>query len=151
MALLLEAPAARAAVPPLARIVASVFKEDDQPFQNPERRQGRTAFTALDDVLRTAGPRLEGDLYVNLNGEDWRAAEVGAVLAALPAASRGAHNVRAPATSVGDIGAAAGALHIACAQRAFARGYATDSKAWILATSDYGDVSAVCLERSSNG
>jgi hypothetical protein len=47
---------------------------------------------------------------------------------------------------VGDVGAAAGALHIACAARSFARGYASAPQAWIIATSDYGDVSTLCLE-----
>jgi 3-oxoacyl-[acyl-carrier-protein] synthase I len=131
---------------PLATVTASIFREDDQPFQNTARRQGRTAFVALDQALSLAGPRLEGDLYVNLNGEEWRAAELGSALALLPVAARGTYRLTIPASSVGDVGTAAGALHVVCALRSFARGYATAAKAWLLTTSDYGDTSVLCLE-----
>lgn len=143
VALLLER---RGNGPALARTAAAVFEEIDEPFQNPERRHGRGLVTALRRALGGAGGRLDGDIYVNLNGEEWRAAELGTALSSLPAATRGPQRLIAPATSVGDVGAAAGALQIACALRSFARGYAAAPHAWILATSDDGDVSALCLE-----
>lgn len=146
VALLLEGQARRGAARPLAMVAASAFEESDEPFQNVTRRQGRAAKAALARALQTAGPSLEGDLYVNLNGEDWRGAELGAVLSGIPVASRGGYRVIAPATSVGDVGAAAGALHIACALRSYARDYAAGPQSWILATSDYGDASVISVK-----
>jgi 3-oxoacyl-[acyl-carrier-protein] synthase-1 len=146
VALLLQGPGQDRDLPPLARTRTVIFEEVDEPFQNPERRQGRGLATALRRALAEAGGALDGDLYVNLNGEDWRAAELGTALAAFPAGTVGAHRIVVPATSVGDVGAAAGALHVACALHSFARGYALASHAWSLATSDDGDVSALCLE-----
>jgi len=145
VALLIEGQATRPAGRPAAHIRAFAFEEADEPFPNAERRQGRAAIAALGRALQAAGPMLEGDVYVNLNGEEWRAAELGAVLSALPAGVAGNYRVHAPAISVGDVGAAAGALQIACAVRSFARGYALGGQAWVLATSEYGDVSALCI------
>lgn len=148
VALLLERPAPERASPPLAVTRAVVFEESDEPFQNTRRRQGVAASAALERALQSAGPALEGDVYVNLNGEDWRAAELGAALASCPAPASPTARYRLvmPATSLGDVGAAAGAIGIACALHSFARGHASGRRAWILATSDDGDVSALCLE-----
>jgi 3-oxoacyl-[acyl-carrier-protein] synthase-1 len=145
VALLLRPPASGPAPPPLAVTKAIVFEEADEPFQNVERRQGRAVVAALGRALQISSLSLDGDLYVNLNGEEWRAAELGAGLIALPAGAVGGYRVIAPATSVGDVGAAAGALHVACALRSFARGYAAGPHAWVLTTSDYGDASVLCV------
>jgi 3-oxoacyl-[acyl-carrier-protein] synthase-1 len=147
VALLLEPPPGRGVGrAPLATVTAAAFEEADEPFQNVSRRQGRAAQAALTRALQAAGPSLAGDLYVNLNGEDWRAAELGGALSGIPVGLRGVYRVLTPATSVGDVGAAAGALQIACAVRSYARGYASGPQSWILATSDYGDASVISVK-----
>lgn len=148
VALLLEGQAPREATPSLATEAAAVFEEADEPFQNAAIRQGRAASTALARALQIAGPSIAGDLFVNLNGEEWRGAELGAALSGLPVSARGTYRVVAPATSVGDVGAAAGALSIACALRSYVRHYAMGPQSWILTTSDYGDVSVISVKEA---
>jgi 3-oxoacyl-[acyl-carrier-protein] synthase-1 len=144
-ALLLEREGSRAAPPPLGRLRAIAWEEVDEPFMNAERAQGRGLVRALRRVCST-GTELSGDVYVNLNGEAWRAAELGAAASALPAHLRGPQRFQLPAACIGDVGAAAGGIHIACALRSFARGYAAGSRAWVVSTSDEGDVSVIGLE-----
>jgi 3-oxoacyl-[acyl-carrier-protein] synthase-1 len=144
-ALLIEREGARAALPPLGRLMALAWEEVDEPCVNPERQQGRGLAQALQRVC-SAGTELSGDVYVNLNGEAWRAAELGAAASALPAHRRGTQRFHVPAACIGDVGAAAGGVHVACVLRSFARGYAAGPSAWVVSTSDDGDVSVVGLE-----
>jgi 3-oxoacyl-[acyl-carrier-protein] synthase-1 len=143
-ALLVEREGAPRALPPLARLAALAWEELDEPCMNPERQQGRGLVRALQRVCSSGA--LSGDVYVNLNGEHWRAAELGTAASALPAHLRGPQTFRLPAACIGDVGAAAGGVHIACVLRSFARGYAAGPRAWVVSTSDDGDVSVIGLE-----
>jgi 3-oxoacyl-[acyl-carrier-protein] synthase-1 len=49
--------------------------------------------------------------------------------------------------SLGDVGAASGAVALAVAAQAFARGYATADQALVTSSSDHGDVAAACVRR----
>ena len=131
---------------PQVSVKSFVFEDADEPYLNDDRRQGRALSSSIQRVIAECGTNLSGDIFVNLNGEPWRAMELGTAIASLPPGSTGEYRVSTPAVSVGDVGAASGALQLACAVRAFARGYAMTSHAWILSSSDYGEVTAMCVE-----
>lgn len=120
------------------------FVDGDNPFLNTERRQGREMAAALESGLAAGAAR--GEMYVDLNGETWRSAELGSALATEAGSNMPSDQIVFPATSVGDVGAAAGALHIACALHSFERGYASTGTAWIVSSSEYGEVSVLRLE-----
>jgi len=146
VALVIEQRGSDSAPDPMGWIKSLAFEDGDNPFPNVERRQGRELAGAIRQALDAVENRIEGDIYVDLNGEDWRAAEFGSALASLAPGTLGPHQLLTAATSVGDIGAASGAMHIACALRSFERGYAASSQAWVLSSSEYGETSALCLE-----
>ncbi len=97
-------------------------------------------FAALDQ----AGlPELSGDLYLDLNGEPWRAHQWGSAL--IDIQTRFTGQVRLPAVSVGEVGAATGVLGVCLACRAFSRGYAGDEAAVVLSAGEAGDSACIVL------
>jgi 3-oxoacyl-[acyl-carrier-protein] synthase-1 len=116
-----------------------------------ERLQGRGLAAALVKVRDASGGPIAGDVYIDLNGETWRAAELGGALATLGQGALGVHRIHAPAASVGDTGAASGALAIACASQAFARGYSSGPKSWVISSADQGQISVACVESPAHG
>lgn len=108
---------------------------------------------ALAESLRetVAGAALkgpfEGSLVSDLNGENWRSKEWGhALLRLRPYLGEGLH-LMLPATSVGDTGAASGAVNVCVATRALVRGYARAEHILVVSSSERGQVGAVCLKR----
>jgi 3-oxoacyl-[acyl-carrier-protein] synthase-1 len=110
------------------------------------RELGAAAATALAEAGVPAG--FAGDVFLDLNGEEWRARVWATALLQL----RG-HldldrcNTVLPCASFGEIGAASGPVAVGLAVRAFARGYARDDKALVLSTSENGDVAAAVVTR----
>jgi 3-oxoacyl-[acyl-carrier-protein] synthase-1 len=85
----------------------------------------------------------------DLNGESGRAMEWGNLLVRLAATHPALRDapVWYPATSLGNTGAASGAIGICAAVRAFARGYAPADAALLLSSSDGPERGVVKLER----
>ncbi|WP_437933923.1 hypothetical protein [Sorangium sp. So ce341] len=106
---------------------------------------------ALADVAASALSRsgaelpFAGDLIVDLNGEPWRARQFALALGRLQPAHLGRYRLVTPAASVGDTGAASGALALVCAARASLRGYNSGRDILILSSSDDGDVGAIVV------
>jgi 3-oxoacyl-[acyl-carrier-protein] synthase I len=84
-----------------------------------------------------------GDVFVDLNGEPWRSLQWGYVLTEL--GDRFAGHMRLPAMSVGEIGAASGALGVLLASQSFARRYASADVALVLSVSEDGTTSCIAV------
>ena len=97
---------------------------------------------ALDDVQIDVH---RGELYLDLNGEDWRARQWGAALVRIQGRYAGAERI--PAVNVGDTGAASGALSVLLAVRSFARGYPQSDAAMVLSSSASGHTGAILILR----
>lgn len=82
----------------------------------------------------------------DLNGESGRSREWGMVLCRSAASFSQLKKLSHPADCVGDVGAASGALSIAVACRAFARGYAPGKEALLWTASDSGQRAACRIE-----
>ncbi|WP_147443941.1 hypothetical protein [Corallococcus sicarius] len=115
----------------------------------PRASGGRPTGIALSEVLeqtlRQAG--RVGAIYGDLNGEDTRAQEWANALVRLSA--RGALADAAlhwPAASLGDTGAASGAIAVVAAARSFVKGYAEGARVLVWSSSDEGQVAAVLLK-----
>lgn len=112
--------------------------------------QGEGLTACLREVL-ARGPhlaRFEGDLYSDLNGEEWRAREWGTALIRLEDELR-APDVHLPCVSVGDVGAASGALGVCLSVHAFTRGHSRTAQALVVSSSPWGTVG--CLRLHSAG
>lgn len=82
----------------------------------------------------------------DMNGESQRAAEWGALLTRVPAIAA-VQALEHPAQSIGDIGAASGALLLALAREAFAKGVAPASSALVLTASHDGARAALNIRQ----
>ncbi|WP_160174489.1 hypothetical protein [Archangium violaceum] len=112
----------------------------------------RSAGIALSEVITRAVPpgRRPGSIYGDLNGEDARAEEWGNTLVRLS----GSHDFSTaaqlwPAASLGDTGAASGAISVVAGARALWRGYSGgDVLLW--SSADTGEVAAALLCRAES-
>ena len=95
---------------------------------------------AMGRALSDAVPDLEGDVWplTDANGESYRASEWGAAVQRSATLRASFENTTYPAADVGDTGAAAPAVALAFALRAFARTYAPAPTALVLACDDLG-------------
>jgi 3-oxoacyl-[acyl-carrier-protein] synthase-1 len=147
--LLESAASARRRQPPmqLAIVSAAVRMEKDHFFTR-KPNLGVALAEALEEVLAGAALKapFAGSLVSDLNGENWRANEWGyARLRLGQKLAEGLHLVL-PATSVGDTGAASGAVGLCVAARALVRGYARAEHVVTVSSSERGQVGAVCLK-----
>ncbi len=152
-ALLLESPpgAHKRGIHPLATVAHSAFDPDGPHFLEPSARSNPALVSVLRQALGARGDvgQFEGDLIVDLNGEEWRAAAFGAALAAVPSDLLGNARVFPPAVCLGDTGAASAAIGMAMSLRAFARGYSRRAESLVLALSDYGEAGALLLRKEA--
>lgn len=110
-----------------------------------KERPGAALASAVDSAVRSAGVSvLEGLTVVDLNGEEARASAWGNALVRW--GPRFAGRVRLPATSLGDTGAASGAVGLLVGHQGLVRGYSRGSRAWVLSSSDAGQAACVVLE-----
>jgi 3-oxoacyl-[acyl-carrier-protein] synthase I len=100
---------------------------------------GRGLIEALRLALPDGGPASMPPWVVcDLNGESYRHAEWALLETRLPEALSRVQQVVRPVESVGDIGAATGALLLACVCEAFKRGYNPASEAMVWTAADDG-------------
>lgn len=91
---------------------------------------------------------FSGDVYSDLNGEPWRAYELGCARTRLSGRIADEARFVLPADSLGETGAASGAVSLCMAVRSFARGYALGAEALVLSSSEHGQVGAVRVARA---
>ncbi|MFY0570111.1 hypothetical protein ACN28E_40675 [Archangium lansingense] len=109
-------------------------------------RDGAGLAAAVEPLLEP-GTGLVADLLCDLNGEEWRAQGYGNALVRL-GALLGQRALILPALSLGDTGAASGAIALCAATRAFERSYARSDLALVLSTSENGESAAIRVRRA---
>lgn len=104
----------------------------------------------IGEVLERACPSgsFEGDVYLDLNGEQWRAQEWGMAQVRLKPRLE-ASAVHLPCVTLGDIGAASGALGACLAIHDLTLGHARSGQSLVVTSSHWGDVG--CLSLHSAG
>ena len=114
---------------------------------NGETRQGEALAAAALAALANAGVPLPfpGPLCSDLNGEHWRAYELGFARVRLADAIGPEAPFWFPCSSLGDVGAAGGAVGVCVAVRALVRRYAGAPALLVLASAEHGEVGAVCV------
>lgn len=124
--------------------------EEDHLFSENENR-GVALSAALTRTLSVASPSepFSGVLVSDLNGESWRASELGYARVRLARRLGDGLRVLCPAASLGDTGAASGAVSVCVAARALARGYSRSDRIVIAASSERGHVGSLSLRRGS--
>jgi len=108
---------------------------------------GRRMARAIREVLPAGrGNALGAEVVLDLNGESWRGAAWGHAQVALARLlDLGRSRVHLPALSLGETGAASGAVGIQLASHLFARGVAQHGIAVVCSVSDDGRVAAMRL------
>ncbi len=119
-------------------------------FLSGEPNTGMALAACIQDALDQASPGVSfsGDVYLDLNGESWRAMEWGSALVRL--AGRVAEpRLHLPCVSVGDVGAASGALGICLAVHELSRGHTRLKQALVVSSSDGGEVGCLSLQATT--
>jgi 3-oxoacyl-[acyl-carrier-protein] synthase-1 len=110
---------------------------------NPAEPIGIAVVECIEQVIAQAGvPGFAGDVFLDLTGEEWRALAWGHALVRLHD-KLGAIRVHTPAGSVGDVGAASGALGVCLAIESQRRRWASSPLSLVVSTSSTGQ--AGCL------
>lgn len=133
-----------------AALESAIVLEERGFDENSGQRLGPALGRAVEGALRGSSARLpfEGDVLCDLNGNEHRANDFGAMLARLgPGVIGGGARVRAPCAELGDTGAASGAVAVCLAVRSLTRRYAREPTVLITSRNDDGNVGAACLSQ----
>ncbi|MCY1078315.1 hypothetical protein [Archangium lansingense] len=138
--------------PVLAVAAAVATGREAGSFVEGQPQLGEALIRAAGEALAgiPPGKGLEGDLLCDLNGEQWRALAWGHAQVRL---RERLERVRLllPGVSLGDVGAASGAVGVCIAARAFARRYAMGDEALVLSSAEHGEVGAILVLRAPKG
>lgn len=111
---------------------------------------GKRLAKAMRDALRPlseASKNFQGDIYVDLNGEEWRSKAWGiAVNNTIDIINFDHCNIIIPAISVGEVGAASGGINVCLATRAFVKKYSCSAVSLVCSLSENGASSAILLK-----
>ncbi len=135
-----------------ATLLGAAVVPTGEPFASPVDRAARASDAgnalagAIVQALASASVDLpfRGDIYLDLNGEEWRAMVWGHAqthLVGVLAANR----VQLPSRQLGDVGAASAVVALCLATRAFVRRYSGDRRTVVCSVSDDGRCGAIVL------
>lgn len=134
-----------AAAPVLVAGVAT--GQEKNAFLSGEPSTGEALAACVQNALERSSPGelFSGDVYLDLNGEFWRAMEWGSALVRL--AGRVADpRLHLPCVSVGDVGSASGALGACLAVHELSRGHTRTKQALVVSSSEQGEVGCLSLQ-----
>jgi 3-oxoacyl-[acyl-carrier-protein] synthase-1 len=135
---------------PLAHLFEPITAQEPQCFNAKAPPMGRALVESLTKALvqAGAGDLPDGSLYLDLNGEEFRAREWGqTLLRARDTCRIDTWAPSIPAVSFGETGAASPLLALCLAARAFARGYGRGHHALLLVSGDDGHRAGMMLGR----
>lgn len=121
----------------------------DRPLKDFSAGFGQNIAAAVSKVLADVLPNtaFHGDLFVDLNGEMWRASAWGIATTQLTQWIDFDHcAVHSPADQIGEVGAAAPATALALATHAWQRGYAAGDRALIVTLDEDGTATATLIQ-----
>lgn len=129
---------------------APIKRDDEQWRINGAFAIGRVLAQAIEDACCVLEDKpFVGDIYLDLNGEEWRAkawSNAQIILQQKQLIDWDRCQEIVSGTSVGDIGTASTLLHIALVVRSFVENYATSDHALIATVSEEGDIGVVILK-----
>lgn len=131
---------------PAPRVHAARFNPGVVDFRSGEPMLGRATAHALAAALETAKrPALDGIVFADLNGEPWRAQELGSARMRLRAQLSDEIDWVLPAESLGEVGAASGGVALCLAASELKRQASTVSRAAVLSLSESGASGCILL------
>ncbi|MFL5348293.1 MAG: hypothetical protein ACJ8AT_26155, partial [Hyalangium sp.] len=141
--------ARRGAVAPVL-VTGIATGQESHSFLSGEPNTGVALAACIREALEQSALQgaFRGEVYSDLNGESWRAMEWGSALVRL--AGRVAEpRLHLPCVSVGDVGAASGALGACLAVHELSRGHARTPHALVVSSSEGGEVGCLSLQPAS--
>jgi 3-oxoacyl-[acyl-carrier-protein] synthase-1 len=123
------------------------LSQENNHYYSGGKNQGEALAAVIEQALGNAPVMspFAGDLISDLNGEEWRAHELGMAQVRVKDKLNSKLNLILPCMSLGEVGAASGAVAICIGVRALQRGYARRNSVLVVSSSDNGLVGAVCL------
>lgn len=126
-----------------ADISSVVTKETAFSHVEFERQEGADLVSI---TIEAAGETIPEEIYIDLNGENWRAREWGNAYVKLHMTYKDMSiKTYTPAESLGDTGASHGLISVCAAIQAFERGYSQSSSALILSSPESGELGAMLI------
>lgn len=116
-----------------------------------ERTQGAALAGVILQALATSrntSTTFSGDVISDVNGEEWRTYEFACARVRLSKQIGSQAHFVLPATTLGEIGCASGAVAICIAMSSFERNYAQQDSVLIASSSDNGGVGAVLVSKA---
>lgn len=148
VSLLLESSgsARRRGAPVLARVSAAAVAREPHPLTSGETNTAIGLTTCLGEALAAAGlsGHYTGDIVSDLNGESWRSLEWGTALVRLSDRLE-SPLLHMPCVSLGDTGAASGALGMCLASHLLSRGHTRTGSVLVTSSSASGETGCVAL------
>lgn len=148
VALLLESESAarRRGAAALSVVAGVATGREEHSWLSETPSAGRALGDCILGALRHVWPSqpFEGDIYCDLNGEEWRAREWGCMLTRVANRWR-QPRLHLPCNSVGDTGAASGALGLLLATHSFNRSHDRRTHALVVSRSEPGEAGCVAL------
>lgn len=131
---------------PLCVLAGVATAREPQPTAPGEPSTGQGLSRCIREAMKAAGisTPYAGDVYSDLNGEAWRAHEWGSAVVRLTE-QLGAVKLHLPCVSVGDVGAASGALGVCLASHALHRRHTKTDRALVISSAMDGNVGCIAL------
>lgn len=126
----------------------AIEKETHHFFSN-ELNQGVGLSKVIEQAFLNASVKnpFWGDIIVDQNGENWRARELAGARLRLSNKVSSESSFILPCVSIGDTGAASGAVSICVAVRSFMRNYSSNELTLVVSSSEHGDVGAALISK----
>lgn len=135
---------------PLAEVIAAETGEETTNYVRDKRVSSAGLKRVFESVAKTCGlgEGVDATLINDLNGEAWRATQYSNARVSINAIGTNAPTY-SPAASIGDVGAAIGAISVNLATQIFVRNYSSHQYALITCSSEFGDVAAGVIRRAN--
>lgn len=134
---------------PLAEVIAAEVAEETTSFVIDKQASSENLRRILKSVVSASGvEEMNATLINDLNGEPWRATQYANARVGVNEVGPPLPTIM-PAVSLGDVGAAVGAISICLATQVFSRNYNSYQHALITCSSEFGGVAAAALRRTN--
>lgn len=130
---------------PQAYIHSPALDVEENHFHSDKTSQGVALARVISEGLSRNGLALpySGTLISDFNGEHWRGLELGSARIRLRGKLGDDIRLSFPSESLGEVGAASGAVGVCLAVRSLVRGHAGCETVLVTSSSDYGEVGAI--------
>ena len=134
----------------LAVVVQPALGTEENHYYSDGSSQGAALAGVIHQAIVNAGldGPFAGEVISDMNGETWRAYELGSARIRLSSVLSGEAGFIFPADSLGEVGAASGAVAICMAARMLHRRYSLGDTVLIASSSDAGPVGALCVRNA---